>query len=95
MAFPELVQPEDRPEHIVFVMNPQLGPGETSSSVVLVLVDSNNQSYDVAEDVRSAPNFEFAQVIFWLLNSLTAGTCTIRIRAHGQVSNVGTIRIRI
>jgi hypothetical protein len=81
---------------IVFVTNLQLAQGETSSSIVVNLIDSNNQSYDVpAEDVRLVPNFDFTQVIFRLPDNLSAGTCTIKIKAHGQVSNTGTIRIRI
>ncbi len=80
----------------VFVTNLQLEQGENSSSVVVNLIDSNNQSYEVAaEDVRLVPNFDFTQVIFRLPNNLPAGTCTIKIKAHGQVSNLGTIRIRI
>jgi hypothetical protein len=80
---------------MVFVMNLQLAQGETSSNVVLNLVDSNNESYDVlAEDVRPIPNFQFTQVTFRLPNSLASGTCTIKVEAHGQASNSGTIRIK-
>lgn len=80
---------------IVFVSNLQLTQGETSSSVVVNLIDANNQSYDIpAEDVRPVPDFNFTQVIFRLPNNLPAGTCTLKINAHGQVSNAGTIRIR-
>lgn len=81
---------------VVFVMNLQLAQGETASSVVVNLTGSNNQSFDVpAEDVRLIPNLEFTQVIFRLPDNLSAGTCTIRIKAHGQISNAGTIRIGI
>lgn len=81
---------------IIFVTNLQLAQGETSASVVVSLIDGNFQSYDIAaEDVRPVPNFNFTQVIFRLPNNLPAGTCTIKINAHGQVSNAGTIRIRI
>jgi hypothetical protein len=81
---------------LLFVMNLQLAQGETSASVVVNLIDNNNQSYDVAaEDVRLVPNFQFTQVIFRLPNNLPAGTCTIIVKAHGQFSNAGTIRIRI
>lgn len=81
---------------IIFAANLQLAQGETSSSVVVNLVDSNNQSYDIAaEDVRPVPNFDFTQVIFRLPNNLPAGTYTIKVKAHGQVSNAGTIRTRI
>jgi len=79
----------------LFVTNLQLGAGEPSSSVIVNLLASNNQSHDVAaEDVRPVPNFPFTQVIFRLPDNLPVGTCTIRITAHGQVSNSGTIRIR-
>jgi uncharacterized protein (TIGR03437 family) len=57
------------------------------------LVDANNQSFDVpAEDVRGG-NFAFTQVKFRLPDNLEAGTCMVTIKAHGQVSNTGTIRI--
>jgi alpha-tubulin suppressor-like RCC1 family protein len=80
---------------MVFVNNLQLMPGETSSSVVVNLVDSGSQSFDVAaEDVRPTPNSEFLQVIFRLPNNLAVGSCTIRIKAQGRMSNSGTIRIR-
>jgi hypothetical protein len=81
---------------IIFLTNLQLAQGETSSSVVVNLIDSNNQSYDIAaEDVRPVPNVAFTQVIFRLPNNLPVGTSTIIIKAHGQLSNAGTIRIRI
>lgn len=81
---------------LVFVANLQLAQGETASSVVVNLVDSNNQIFDVvAQDPRPVPNFSFTQVTFRLPDNLPAGTCTIKIKAHGQVSNAGTIRIRI
>lgn len=88
--------PDRNTRVIVFVMNLQLAQGEPSTSVVVNLVDSNNQSYDVAaEDVRSIAGFNFTQVIFRLPDNLPVGTCTIKVKAHSQVSNPGTIRIRI
>lgn len=81
---------------IIFVTSLQLTQGEPSSSVVVTLIDSSGHSYDIAaEDVRPVPNFNFTQVIFRLPNNLPVGTCTIKVIAHGQVSNTGTIRIRI
>jgi hypothetical protein len=81
---------------IIFVANLQLAAGESASSVVVNLVDANNQSYDIgAEDVRGVPNFDFTQVVFRLPDNLAAATCTIKVKAHSQVSNAGTIRIRI
>jgi hypothetical protein len=71
-------------------------PGETAASIVVNLSDSNSQSFDLtAEEVRTVPNFTFTQVVFRLPNNVAIGACTIRIKAHGQVSNPGTIRIRI
>ena len=80
---------------IVFLMNLQLAQSDSSSAVVVNLVDSNNQSYDVvAEDVRRLADVNFTQVVFRLPNNLPAGVCTIKVHALGQVSNSGTIRIR-
>ena len=79
---------------IVFVRNLQLGQAEPVSSVVVNLVDSNNQSHDVeAETVRSVSNTDFVQVIFRLPSDLATGTCTVTVKAHGQASNSGTMRI--
>jgi glycosyl hydrolase family 16 len=80
----------------IFATNLQLAPGEPSASVVINLIDSNNQSYDVAaEDVRPVANSPFAQVIFRLPTNLAAGTCTVRITAQGQVSNAGKLRVGV
>lgn len=80
---------------IVFVTNLQLAQGETASSVIVNLVGINNESYNLpAEDVRPVPGFNFTQVIFRLPDNLAPGTCTIKVKAHSQESNAGTIRIR-
>jgi|GEM_PF-1608191 len=64
------------------------------SSVVVNLVDANNQTHDVpAEDVRAVPNTAFTQVIFRLPDSLAPGVCHVTIKAQGRTSNTGTIRI--
>jgi hypothetical protein len=79
---------------IVFVMNLQLTQGEAASSVVVNLVGSNNQVFDVAaENVQFVPNSPFNQVTFRLPDNLFVGTYTIRIKARNKVSNAGTIRI--
>lgn len=76
---------------IVFVSN--LFPSEPPSSVIAHLVDSSNHTYDVpAETVRPLSNY--SQVTFRLPDNLAVGTCTVTIKAHALVSNVGTIRIR-
>jgi phosphatidylserine/phosphatidylglycerophosphate/cardiolipin synthase-like enzyme len=81
---------------IVFVKNLQLAQGETASAVVINLVDANKQSFDVpAEAVQPMSNTDFAQVIFRLPDNLVAGACAVTIKAHGQISNTGTIRIKL
>jgi hypothetical protein len=80
---------------VVFVTSLQLAPGEPASSVMINLVDSNNQIFDVAaEDMRVVPGSEFGQVIFRLPNNIASGTCTVRVKAQGRTSNPGSIRIR-
>lgn len=81
---------------IVFVRNLQLAQDEPASSVIVNLLDEGEQNFDVAaEAVRALPNTEFVQVTFRLPDSLAVGTCTVRIKVHGQTSNGGTMRIRI
>lgn len=80
---------------LIFVGNVQLAPGEPASAVVVNLVDSNNVSHDVAaENVWSGANADFSQISFRLPDGLPPGACTVTVRLHGQVSNVGTIRIK-
>jgi hypothetical protein len=80
---------------LIFVGNVQLAPGESPSAVVVNLLDSNNVSHDVAaENVWSGANADFSQISFRLPDALPPGTCTITVKLHGQVSNVGTIRIK-
>ena len=79
----------------VFVNDLQLVQGETPSSVIVNLVGSNNESYNLpAEDVRPVLSSNFTQVVFRLPDGLVPGTCTIKVKAHGQESNAGTIRIK-
>ena len=80
----------------VFVKNLQLAPVETAASVIVNLVGSDNQNYDVpAENVRPVLNTDFTQVIFRLPTNLAIGKCTVTIKAHSQSSNSGTMRIRL
>jgi hypothetical protein len=79
---------------IVFASSLELFQGQPPSIVVVSLVDSNNQTHEVsAEDVRVVPNFPFMQVVFPLPATLSPGVCKVTIKAHGQISNTGTIRI--
>ena len=77
----------------VFVTDLQLVQDET---VLVSLVDGSNQSFVIAaEDVRPIVNFPFMQVTFRLPDTISSGISTITVRAHGQVSNPGSIRIKL
>jgi len=81
---------------MIFASTFQLAPGDTSSVVVINLIDNNNQAYDIpAEDVRPVPNFAFVQIVFALPNNLPIGTCTVRITVRDQMSNLGTFKVRL
>jgi hypothetical protein len=80
---------------ILFAGNLQLAQSETASSVVVRLVDSTNNIFDVpAEDVRTVPNQTFTQITFRLPDNVASGTCVVTIKAHGQASNSAAISIR-
>jgi phosphatidylserine/phosphatidylglycerophosphate/cardiolipin synthase-like enzyme len=81
---------------IVFVRNLQLAQGEAASAVVVNLVDATNQNFDVpAEVVRPVSNTDFVQVIFRLPGNLAVGRCSVTVKAHGRMTNTGSIRIRL
>ena len=80
---------------VVFATNLQLCPGESASDVVVNLVDNNGKPHNIgAEDVRAMGSLGFSQVIFRLPTDLAAGTCTVKVTAHSQTTNAGTIRIK-
>ena len=77
---------------VIFVINMPIVP---ASSVVVNLIDSNNQSANITpQDVRVIPNSEFVQITFRLPNNLPVGTCKIKVIAQGQTTNTATFRIR-
>jgi len=79
---------------VLFATNLNL-TNEPSSAIVISLVGSNSQSYEIpAEDVRLVPNTSFTQVIFRLPDSLVAGDALVTVKAHGQFSNSAVIRIK-
>jgi hypothetical protein len=89
-----LINPKSDPNTrlVIFVVNI---PNVPSSSVVVNLIDSNNQSHDLAaQDVRVVPNSEFAQITFRLPSNLPVGTCKIKVSAQSFSSNTATFRIR-
>ena len=79
----------------LFAKNLQLAQGEASASVLVNLTDLSGTSSDIAaEDVRSVPNSDLTQVIFRLPDNLPAGLFDVKLKAHGQTSNIGKIRIK-
>ena len=80
---------------ILFLTNLQLAQGDVASTVRVSLVDNNGQSFEIgAEDVRLVTPFNFMQVTFRLPDNLAAGVCNVKVKAHDQQSNAGTITIR-
>jgi len=93
VAWPNL-PPNLNTRVMIFAQNLRLNQGETAADVIVNLLDANNGSFDVpAADVRAVPNVDLTQILFRLPDALAPGTCTLSIKAHGQTSNVGTIRI--
>lgn len=77
-----------------FVRNLELNPGESPAAVLVELKASNGEFFNVpAEDVRPVPNVDFAQAAIRLPDTLRADVYTVRISAHSQISNPGTIRV--
>jgi hypothetical protein len=77
---------------LIFVRNL---PNVPASSVVVNLIDSGNNTFDItAQDVRAVPNRDFTQITFRLPSNLPVGTCRIKVVSQGMFSNTATIRIR-
>jgi hypothetical protein len=96
VSIPEMYAagPDRNTRVMLFVKNLQLNPGETSAAVVVRLIASNNQVFEVpADDFRAIPNSEFMQVVFRLPDNLPPGTAVVFVRAHARISNSGTFRI--
>lgn len=69
-------------------------PNVPASSVVVNLIDSNNNTQDItAQDVRTVPNQDFTQITFRLPSNVSPGTCRIKVVSQGAFSNTTTFRI--
>ena len=78
----------------LFARNLELNPGESPSAVIVRISGTNPLFIDVpAEAVQPIHNFELTEVVFKLPDNVQVGTRTVTIRAHGRISNAGTIRI--
>ena len=81
----------------LFVSNLQLSPGQPPNVVQIGFTGpapGGVPQFLFAEDVRSIPGVDLTQVIFRLPNNLPVGTYQVQLFVLGQVSNVGTIRIK-
>lgn len=86
--------PDPNTRLMIFAAGLQLNAGEPASAVVVNLIDSSNQSFDVpAEDVRAIATSGFTQVVFRLPDGLAPGVCQVSMKAHSQTSNIGNIMI--
>jgi hypothetical protein len=69
-------------------------PGSSASGVIINLVDSSNQSYEIAPiDVHDFTEFPFSQITFRLPSGLSSGTCKVRVLSRSLVSNTATFRM--
>ncbi|HEX6044662.1 MAG TPA: Calx-beta domain-containing protein [Pyrinomonadaceae bacterium] len=81
---------------IVFAENIQLAFFEGPSAVGVVLVDSNNHTFNMIAEQISAVSFaglNLTQVNIRLPTGVAPGTCVIKLVVHGHVSNSATFRI--
>lgn len=87
--------PDRNTRVLVFARNLQLAPNDTAAAVMVNLVDSNNQSFDiVAENVWFYPDVQFSHITIRLPSTLAPGACKIQIKVHGEISNIGFIQIK-
>jgi hypothetical protein len=80
---------------MLFANGIELAAGESASSVVVQLEDSQNHIHQLAvEDVRKVPNFDFSQIIVRLPDSITTpGDFRITLTFRGVTGNKPLIRI--
>ena len=81
---------------MVFAENLELAFFEGPSAVGVILVDSNNITFNLnAVQVTpvSIPGLNVKQVNFALPTGIAPGTCVLKLVLHGHVSNTATFRI--
>ena len=97
LTIPEYYTGTDRNTRVaLYARGLQLNPGEPPSFVFIRLTSTSSifNIFEVpAEDVRALPNSDLTQVVFRLPDNLPPGTYEVFIRAHGLITNTGTIRI--
>jgi hypothetical protein len=69
-------------------------PESLESGVIINLIDSNNQSFEIVPiDVHDFTDLPFSQITFRLPNGLSSGTCRVRVFSRSLVSNTATFRM--
>ena len=97
LTIPDYYTGTDRNTRVaLYARGLQLNPGEPPSFVFVRLTSTTSifNIFEVpVEDVRALPNSDLTQVVFRLPDNLEPGTYEVFIRAHGLITNTGTIRI--
>jgi hypothetical protein len=84
----------DRNTRVLLFSNFLLDTGVSPSTIVVRLVASDGQIYEVgSESVSRIFNTPLSQVRFKLPDGLAPGICLVTLKAHGQTSNSGSFRI--
>ena len=86
---------DQRTRIMLFTTGIELSSGETPSSVLVQLEDSQNRIYPlVVEDFRKVPNFDFSQIVVKLPDSIdTEGDFRITLTFRGTTGNKPLVRI--
>lgn len=86
--------PDRNTRVLIFVKNLRLEPGELPSAVVVSMFDPlTNQTHNIPAENVWGVNVDFSQVTFRLPDDISPGLINMTVKFHGQVSNVGRIRL--
>lgn len=84
----------DRNTRVLVFSNVLLNSGQDPANIVVRLVASDGQVYEIgAEAVSRIFGTPLSQIRFRLPDGIAAASCLIMLRAHSQNSNVGSFRI--
>lgn len=78
----------------IFLANFQLASGESPSSIIVKLIDSMGNTFQVPAEAVVVLSDVFTEVTFQLPDDVSIGPCTVAVIAHGQTSNSGVIRLK-
>jgi hypothetical protein len=83
----------DRNTRVILFANLELRLDGLPSAVIIRIFVDGTSPFDVQAEAVRPIHSELTEVVFRLPNNLPLGTHTVRILAHTQISNAGTIRI--